>query len=109
MSETPRLYRTDFIDGSIEPTETNTLYCWVGVRDDGLVAMDDIRQFDDELEKLANGWSWKKFILVPETELAEAQARVAELENGIRDIIHTDKHLRHGTEIILLRLLKEEK
>ena len=63
MSE---LFRTDYkdVDGIMKSFKTNEIYVWCAVnKSTGEVELEDVRQFDDELDRLNGDWKWQKFYL----------------------------------------------
>jgi hypothetical protein len=65
----PPLFRTDYqsVDGRLVEVKTTSLFVWAAVdTETGKVYVDDIKEFDDELDKLSSGYEWRKFRLVPE-------------------------------------------
>jgi hypothetical protein len=60
------LHRYDYKtqNGKRHRVRKDEIYAWAAVQTEtGEVDLDDIRQFDDELESLAPGWEWRKFNL----------------------------------------------
>lgn len=61
------LHRYDYENqnGEMKRVRKDEIYAWAAVKaETGEVDMDDLRQFDDELEPLASGWEWHKFTLI---------------------------------------------
>jgi hypothetical protein len=68
---TPPLFRIDYqsVDGKLAEVRTTSLFVWAAVdTETGQVYVDDIKEFDDELNKLSSGYEWRKFRLFPESE-----------------------------------------
>jgi len=68
-SNTPPLYRTEYqsADGKLVEVKTTSLFVWAAIdTKTGKVYVDDIKEFDDELDALSSGYEWRKFRLVPE-------------------------------------------
>jgi hypothetical protein len=65
-----KLFRYDYDvrDKMRNRIQTSNLFVWLPVHDSGEVDMGGIREFDDELHDLCEGWEWKKFRLIPEVE-----------------------------------------
>jgi DUF1365 family protein len=61
------LHRYDYEtqNGERHRVRKDEIYAWVAVQTEtGEVDLDDIRQWDDDLEPLAQGWEWRKFNLI---------------------------------------------
>lgn len=66
-----KLHRYDYdeLDGKLVRVRKDVLYAWAAVNlNTGEVDIEDVRQYDDELEVLNPGWEWVKFNLVPALE-----------------------------------------
>lgn len=65
---TPALHRYDYVEvgGKRERTRVDKVYVWAAVHTPtGEVELDDVREFDDQLKDLVEGFEWRKFRMIP--------------------------------------------
>jgi len=62
------------IDGKPQKVKQETIHIWVPVKTaTGEVELDNIHEYDDELEDLADGWEWRKLQIVEPQEGVEVK------------------------------------
>ena len=74
-----KLHRYDFEnqDGKMVRVRKDEIYAWVPVNTKtGEVDMDDVHQFDDELEELHGRWKWMRFALTLSPSAASKNSEI---------------------------------
>jgi hypothetical protein len=75
--DTMKLHRYDFEirDGKMVQVKKDELYVWAPVHTaSGLVELEGVQEYDDELKDLVAGWEWRKFILIPQNDELSCEA-----------------------------------
>ena len=68
MSEKLKLWKKNYPAGVMGGVKTHDLFVWAGVHiETGEVCM-EVREFDDELQVLCDGWEWQRFRLIPDNK-----------------------------------------